>query len=829
MPRLKPSLLVLALALVLAPPAPRAADVPTYRTPPKVVADILSAPRVPRGTPSVSPDGARMLLFDQPTLIPIGILAEPVEKLAGLELLPGLRASRGQLKNAVSGFAIVSITGGPAAGGAKVRAQLPKDAQVGASVWSNAGTRIATVVYAQGGGELWIVDAATGAAKRCEGVHLNTVIPNPPQWSNDDRFIWCTLVPDQPPLAAASRIPMGPQVRVGAGKPTPQRTARDVLRNADDQARLAWYVASQLARVPVDGGAPVSVGQPALIGGWEIAPNESNVIVERLTEPVPVGFPIFLFPRTVELWRADGRLAAKLGDVPLNDRSAVSSVASLGPRDPFWSKDGRSIFYFSWLDTPGADPLKAIKDPTLPPPGTDRLLRLDAPFTGEAKVVMSSDYQFQGASFTSGGRRLVFSEEYQPRRRARTGWIDPWAAAPARQIRVDRSTEGVYDDPGRMLFKRDGHLNEAWTTADGAGLYLAGDGFNKDGQRPFLDRMDLSTGTTTRLFQSEATHLEPVLVLLAADGKRFITSRQSNREVPNYYLRKAGEKLGKALSEFTDPAPALTASQRFQFKFMRPDSVQLNAEAVLPADWKPGTALPTIFWVYPNDYRSAAAASQNRRAPNRFPSQSALNPEVLVTQGYAVVYADIAVVGTNDQYVKEIGVSAKAAIDECARRGFCDPDRVGVGGHSYGAFSTANLLAQTDLFKAGVASDGAYNRTLTPFTFQAEERTLWEARDTYLQMSPFLYADKINEPLLLMHNMDDTNVGTNPIQSQRMFEALNGMGKAVTLVEYPYEDHGPASRETVLDYWARAIEWYDRYVKKGGGGSAAMPSGSGSK
>jgi dipeptidyl aminopeptidase/acylaminoacyl peptidase len=290
-------------------------------------------------------------------------------------------------------------------------------------------------------------------------------------------------------------------------------------------------------------------------------------------------------------------------------------------------------------------------------------------------------------------------------------------------------------------------------------------------------------------------------------------------------VRKAGDKLGKVLSEFADPAPALTASQRFQFKFTRPDSVQLNAEAVLPADWKPGTPLPTIFWVYPTDYRSAAAASQNRRAPNRFPSQSPLNPEVLVTQGYAIVYADIAVVGTNDKYVKEIGLSAKAAIDECAKRGFTDPDRVGVGGHSYGAFSTANLLAHTDLFKAGIASDGAYNRTLTPFTFQAEERTLWEARDTYLQMSPFLYAGQINEPLLLYHNLDDTNVGTHPMQSQRMFEALNGMGKTVTLVEYPYEDHGPASKETVLDYWARALEWYDRYVKKAPGGSAAMPGG----
>lgn len=555
------------------------------------------------------------------------------------------------------------------------------------------------------------------------------------------------------------------------------------------------------------------------------------MIVERLVEPLPLGFPVYLFPRVVELWGADGQLVAKLGDVPLNDRSAVSSVALPGPREPIWAPDGQSIYFFSWQDTPGADPLKAIKDTSLAQPGTDRLMRLDAPFTGEAREVCTSDHRFEGVWWSMDGKRLLFHEEYQPRRRVRTGWIDPAAAKPQRVVRVDRSTEGVYDDPGRPLLKRVRHLARAWTTPDGTGLYLAGDGFRKDGQRPFLDRMDFATGKTTRLYESAPTHLEPVLMLLAADGKRFITMRQSNREAPNYYAHKAGERgtrgsgSGRALSDFTDPAPALTASQRFQFKFMRPDSVQLNAEAVLPADWKAGTRLPTIFWVYPTDYRSAAAATQNRRSPNRFPSQSPLNPEVMVTQGYAVVYADIAVVGTNDQYVKEIGVSAKAAIDECARRGFTDPERVGVGGHSYGAFSTANLLAHTDLFKAGTASDGAYNRTLTPFTFQAEERTLWEARDTYLQMSPFLYASQVNEPLLLLHNLDDTNVGTHPMQSQRMFEALNGLGRTVTLVEYPYEDHGPASRETVLDYWARVIEWFDRHVKKESGGSAAVPGG----
>jgi dipeptidyl aminopeptidase/acylaminoacyl peptidase len=804
-------LILLIVAALLAPSvtrsaAPAASDLPVYRTPPQVVADILTAPRVPRTAPSVSPDGARMLLTDQSSLIPIATLAEPVEKLAGLEILPGLRANRAAIKVAPSGFSIVTL-----ATAAKVRAQLPADARIGGLRWSPTSDRIACGVFAAGGSDLWIIDAATGAAHRVDGVKLNAVMGGGFDWMPDGRSLVCATVPGGAEMAPTSRIPSGPQVRVGAGRPTPQRTARDVLRTREDQERFAGYVRSQLIRVPVDGSAPTPIGEPGLYADRTPSPDGAYLEVERFTG-TPTGFPFFLFPRAIEVWRIDGSMVAKVGDVPLNDRSAISSVASLGPRDVAWSPDAHALWFFSWQDTPGADPMKAIKDTTLAQPGTDRLMRLDAPFTGAPVQVATSDFQMQSMGWTAGGAKVLIGDEYAPRRRQRLWWIDP--AHPAQKTTlISRSTEGVYDDPGRPLTMPGRPTPQYWTSADGKAIYFAGDGFRPDGQRPFLDRMDLATARATRLYQSDADHLEPAMALLSADAKRFITLRQSNREPPNYYLRAAGAKLGRKLSDYADPAPALTASQRFQFKFMRADSVWLNAEAVLPADWKPGTRLPTIFWVYPNDYRSAAAASQNRRSPNRFPSQSPLNPEVLVTQGYAVVYPDIAVVGTNDQYVKEIGLSASAAIDECVRRGFCDRERVGVGGHSYGAFSTANLLAHTDLFRAGTASDGAYNRTLTPFTFQAEERTLWEARDTYLQMSPFLYAQQIKSPLLLLHNMDDTNVGTNPIQSQRMFEALNGLGKTTALIEYPYEDHGPTGRESVLDYWARLIDWFDRYVK----------------
>jgi len=797
---------VLAAALTLIATAPRADEMTRYRHPPGVVESVLTAPRLPRGAPNVSPDRARLVLPELPSLIPIATLAEPVEKLAGLEVLPAMHCTRQQLKSAWSGFSIAALADGKA-----VRAALPADARLGAPVWSPAGDRLACAVYGTGGAELWVIEAATGAARAITGVRLNTVLDPTLEWTLDGRSILCAAAIAGDPAPADSRVPDGPQLRASLGRAASQRTARDVLRTAGDQARLRVAATARLTRVPVAGGAPEALGEPELLGSVTVSPDEKSLVVETL-ESLPLGFPFYLFPRTVEIRDGNGKRIAKLGDIPLNDRSAISSVAALGPREWTWSPDARALWFFSWEDTPGADPLQAIRDTTRAQPGTDRLMRLDAPFTGAPAVVASSDFQLQQMTWTDDGAHLLLGERYEPRRRVRLWALDPRAPG-TRTVLVSRSTEGVYDDPGVPLTHHVGHDDVLWTAKGGGAIYLSGQGFRADGQRPFLDRMDLGSGRTTRLFESAPDVLELALAVLSSEGRRLITSRQSNRMPPNFWLREAGRKSPRRLSDYADPAPALTASQRMQFKFMRPDSVWLNAEVVLPADWKPGTRLPTFLWIYPNDYRSAAAASQNRRSPNRFPSQSPLNPEVLVTQGYAVLYPDLAVVGSNDHYVDEVRLSAKAAIDEATRRGFCDPMRVAVGGHSYGAFSTVNLLAHTSFFRAGIASDGAYNRTLTPFTFQAEERTLWEARDTYLAMSPFLYADQIQAPLLLMHNLDDTNVGTHPMQSERLYDALNGLGKTVTLVEYPYEDHGPAGRESVLDYWARAIEWLDRYVK----------------
>jgi dipeptidyl aminopeptidase/acylaminoacyl peptidase len=811
------SLALLALAILCAPVA-RAADDADYRTPPPVVAELLTAPRLPRGAPNASSDGAWLAVPDLRSLIPIRTLAEPVAKLAGLEVLPGMWANRTGLKSSAAGLTFYRVSDGT-----QVRAKLPSDVQLGTVRWSNKGDRVACSAFAEGGSELWIVDAASGAARQIPGVHLHAV-SGVLEWSNDDKAVLASLVVEGAgALAEASRVPAGPAVRKSAGRATPQRTARDVLRTPEDQARYAFTITTQLAWLPLDGGALRPLGEPVALASCDLSPDEKWLLISRIPLPAPFGFPSYLFPRKVELWPAAGGAPIAVADVPLNDRSALASVAPLGMREFTWAPDAKSLWCASWEDRKGTTPQAAVRDTALPPPGADRILRLDAPFTSPAAEVARTEFPLDGMLFTFDGARLITYEGYEPRRLERQAWINP-ASPTQRGVLSFRSTEGVYDDPGRIATRAGRHDVRAWGTPDGKGFFRFGEGFRADGQRPFLDRCAFDGGSATRLFESEISRLEAPVTLLAADGKRFLTLGQSASEPPNWFLRRAGEPKALAVSAFSNPAEALSHAQRQSFTFKRDDGVVLNAEVVLPADWKPGSPpLPTLFWIYPNDFRSAAAASQNRTSANRFPSQSALNPEVLVTQGYAIVKPDLAVVGSNDQYIAELQRSAQAAVDECVRRGFTDRDRIGVGGHSYGAFSTVNCLAHTRLFRAGLASDGAYNRTLTPFTFQAETRNLWEARDTYLGMSPFLYANQIESPLLLAHNQDDTNVGTNPIQSQRLFEALNGLGKTVQLVEYPYEDHGPAARETVLDYWARALDWFDRYVKNAQAPAAGTP------
>jgi dipeptidyl aminopeptidase/acylaminoacyl peptidase len=352
----------------------------------------------------------------------------------------------------------------------------------------------------------------------------------------------------------------------------------------------------------------------------------------------------------------------------------------------------------------------------------------------------------------------------------------------------------------------------------GDAIYLTGSGASPLGDRPFLDRLNLTSLATERVFQTDDKSYETVAALFSDDAKRLLTRREARTDFPNYHVRDLAAGTLTALTQFKDPAPQLTGIRKQLVTYDRKDGVTLSATVYLPPDYKPGTRLPFVLWAYPAEFTDAATASQVSGSPNRFTTISGASHLLFLTQGYGVMdNPTMPIVGpgetANDTYVEQLMASAEAAIDKIVGMGVADRDRIGVAGHSYGAFMTGNLLAHGRLFRAGTARSGAYNRTLTPFGFQNERRTFWEQPEIYGRMSPFFHANKINEPVLLIHGMADNNSGTFPIQSERLFAALKGFGATTRFVYLPYESHGYSARESVLDVLAEMFEWFDTYVK----------------
>jgi dipeptidyl aminopeptidase/acylaminoacyl peptidase len=459
-------------------------------------------------------------------------------------------------------------------------------------------------------------------------------------------------------------------------------------------------------------------------------------------------------------------------------------------------------------------------------PKHDHLLTLSAPFAGNPTELIAVESRIgggRGGSVTWARSNLaIVSEASRKSRKSRTWAIDPSNPSQAPRLMWERSTDDRYGDPGRFELTR-GPFGEnvLLTSKDGRYAYLTGAGSSPEGDRPFLNRYELATGKSTPLFRSEAPYYENVTTMLDAEGGRIVTLRESVNEVPNYFIRDIAANKLTQVTYAKDPAPEFAGVTHEFVHYKRADGVDLTATVYLPAGYdkaKDGP-LPFFLWAYPAEFESVAAASQVSGSPYRFTRPSGASRLMMLTQGYGVMdNPTIPIIAQNggkpnDTYVAQLVAGAKAAIDKIVEMGVADRDRIAVGGHSYGAFMTANLLAHTNFFRAGIAESGAYNRTLTPFGFQNEERTYWEATEMYTKMSPFTYADSIKTPILLIHGMADDNTGTFPINSERLFAALKGTGGTAKYVQLPAEPHGYRARESIGHVLAEEVAWLDKYVK----------------
>ena len=774
----------------------------SYKAPPKTITDILNAPATP-GT-SISPARDRIALLEPLRYPPISELAQPMLRLAGLRINPN---TNGQHRQPYAvGMKIKNI-----ADGREMPIAFPAGAQIIDVSWSPDGKYIAAGNVTPTGVELWIVDTATAKATKVKNVMVNTAFGGF-SWEGP-RAIMATLVPAKrgPAPQYQNVTPTEPSIQETAGRRGAVQTFQDLLKNPHDEKLFEYYATSQIALIDVDGKVR-EIGPPAIYDNADFSPDGKYMLVSRIERPFSYQYPFSRFPKKVEIWDSNGKFVKTVVNSPLQNNLPVQGVP-VGPRGYSWvPTEPATLMWTEALDD--GDPRKKV-------PHRDKLVAWSAPFTSEPTELLKTEHRFQGRMFGEKDGLMIYNDYDRDKQRRRMFMTDYRNPSQSKVI-ADLNVNDRYNDIGNPVMKTLPN-GRAVIRQNGDHIFLSGQGSSPEGDRPFFRKLNLKTLQADEVWRSGAEDYESFVAMLDDNGTSFMTRRESIVDPPNIYIRQAcpaGQTCAaaKQITDFKDPAPQLRGIQKQLVKYKRADGVDLSFTLYTPPGHKPGTPLPTLVWAYPQEFTDSSTAGQVTGSTNRFTQIGGISHLFLVLQGYAVLdNATMPVVGdpltVNDTFVKQVVDSAQAAIDKGVEMGVVDRERVGVGGHSYGAFMTANLLAHSDLFRAGIARSGAYNRTLTPFGFQSERRTFWEAPELYAKVSPFFVANKINEPILLIHGEADNNQGTYPMQSERLFAAISGNGGTARLVMLPLESHGYSAKESVEHTLFEMVDWMDKHVK----------------
>lgn len=803
--------LSLALALV----ATAATAESRYQQPPKQVLDVLRAPAPP--TASVNPTRDALLLLTTVRYPPIADLARPFLRLAGVRFHPDNRAPQGAFY--LSSYTLVDI-----ASGAERKVALPEGAKAGLPQWSADGKRFLFTVIAAAGIELWGGEVASGRVHKFEGVHLNPILDDDAQWMPDQRTVLVKLVPEglgAPP--SALETPRGPNVQEAGGEKRASSTyeVRDVLKSPRDEELFEYYATSQLALVDFATGKVAALGKPAAFTNLQPAPGGQHLLVTSLHRPFSYLTTYGRFPSEVEVWSPTGAVLHKVASLPLVDAVPIGGVPT-GPREFEWRPTEPAALV--WAEALDAGDWKVQV------PDRDKVMTAKAPFQGEPVELTRTAARCVGFWWGERANLAFLIEDDVIKHWRRVHTIDLEAPGAPKRLVWDHSSDERYQDPGfpvhRVLDNGVRVIEQRGNT-----IHLSGTGASPEGDRPFLDRLDLGTLETKRLFRSGKTEFERFADWLDAGKGQFLTRHESPHEPPNVHLRTLGRALAqappgeaafastsRAITQIPDPTPQLRGITKRLVKYQRADGLDLSFTLYLPPGYKEGQRLPTVVWAYPLDYADASMAGQVAGSPQRFTVLGWPLHLFFLLDGYAVIdNPSLPVVGDvnkiYDTYMDQLLAGAKAAVDKAVELGVTDRDRIGVAGHSHGGLMTVNLLGWSDLFRAGIARSGAYNRSLTPFGFQTERRTLWEATDVYLKVSPFFHAERLKSPLLLIHGAADANPGTVPLQSELLFEAVRGNGGTAKLVMLPFESHGYRALESIEHVLYESLAWFDKYVK----------------
>ena len=787
-----------------------------WQSPAEDLLEVLHAPQLPRAF--VAPGEGHLLLADPVYYPPLAELAAPMHKLAGVRVNPELNGYHGRHGGTSPRLVRVDT-------GETTPLDLPEGSEVHDVEWTADGSRFALTV---GHGDhlgLW-VGSVDGKVAKVDGVALNPLLGNPVQWLPDQERLLILRVPaDRGPAPEEPAIPVGPMVAEGEGA-TARSTyeARNLLETAHDEALFEYHMTSAMAVVDPGSNAIRAVGEPAPYRTPQSSPDGKYLLVTRLVEPWSHDVAWWRFAHEVEVWDPAGEKVATVASLPLADEVPIHGQPE-GPRSVSWrSTAPHELYWIEALD--GGDPVAEV-------PHRDRLMRLAAPFTSDAEEVFRAEHRIIPWNLAWGaeGGTLMLTER-ERMRRWRYVWlldVDEGTAEPW----FDLNERDRYGDPGSPMMRPLAN-GQMVMHQRGDGVYFRGSGATDQGDRPFLDLRQLGSSETERLFRSPADRYEVPIAVIDAD--HLVIRSESPTDVPNYYVATLGEPVqsgdtapaeeGEAtlavsrepITRFEDPTPQLRQIRKEIVRYEREDGVPLSFNLHLPPGYEAGTPLPTVVYAYPLEYSGAATAGQVRGSEQRFSRFWGPTHMYFLLRGYAVLdQTAMPMIGdpetTYDTFVPQLVADAEAAVAKAVEMGVADPERIGVIGHSHGGLMVANLLAHTDLFRAGIARSGSYNKTNQPFGFQSERRSLFEARDAYIELSPTFFADQVNEPVLVIHGDDDSNPGTLTYQSEVFFEAVRGSGGTARLVLLPFEDHGYRARESVEHVLWEQLRWFEEHVK----------------
>ncbi len=781
-----------------------AQDDPGYKLPPKDIADMLLA----KPTPGVSVDhkGEWMLFTEANSYPSVEELARPELRIAGLRINPANFAPSRQ--NFINNLTLRQIAAGK---DIKITG-LPTPLYAGAVSWSPDDKKIAFTQTTSNRVDLYVIDVTTQKAMKINKSPLNTIMGTY-TWYDNSTILYNTAI--KPVTAAPEKpaMPKGPTTQENYGKASPRPTFQDLIKNPYDAQLFEFYATTQL--VKNTNGVETKISSPAIYSSITLSPDKKYILIRTLKKPFSYTVPAGGFPANVFITDINGKAVKQLADLPSAETApSGNDNVQLVPRAFDWRDDEPATI--TWCMALDSGLIKKNMD------YHDAIYCLAAPFNTEAKQLFKTKMRYRGTSWGNATLALIY-EGLTGKQQTQTNRYNPSTGEMDKLM--ERNTTDAYSNPGNPVTEKNQWGREVIKLVDNGTKLLMNNqtGSSPKGDLPFLATFDLSTKKTDILWRSNEGYFENVVSVLDADKLQLLTRRESEKEVPNYWIKNLKLKIAdRQLTSFTNPYPQLDGVTKEKIRYKRADGVDLTGDLYLPKGYNKERdgKLPVFIWAYPAEYNSAADAAQVRGSEHRFTLVNWGSAIFYVTQGYAVLNnAEMPIVATskdkkpNDDFIDQLTMNAEAAINTLDAMGVGDKNRVAVGGHSYGAFMTANLLAHTKLFKAGIARSGAYNRSLTPFGFQNEDRTYWQAPELYNAMSPFSYADKIKTPLLLVHGEMDNNTGTFPIQSERMFNAIKGNGGTVKYISLPYESHGYQGRENILHMLNEQFEWLEKYVK----------------